>query len=200
MKKSYLELKKDKDALEEEKNYSVFGLMGGIILMAVGALNWLSSGPGKWEIIYICIAALGLIFFLLALIVPTFLKYPYKVFRAWGNLVGKAVFVVVLAILYFLFIFPIGLLLRHKRETEYYFTWGDNPPKSRSVFADLAQQETKVHAAKTSYLGILYRLLALFVANKKYILIPAVVVLAIVGLVLFFVSANVMTGFIYTIF
>ena len=200
MKKTYLELKKDRDILEKEKNQIIFGLMGGIILMAVGALNWLSSGPGVWEIVCICIAALGVIFFLLAIIVPAFLKYPYKAFRFWGNLVGKVLSAVVLAILYFLFIFPVGLFLRRKREEQGYFSWGDARPQPRSMFADLTQSENQPDSAKASYLGILYRLLVLFAANKKYVLIPAVIVLVIVGLILFFVSTNVVTGFIYTLF
>jgi len=200
MKKTYIELKKDKDILEEEKNQIIFGLMGGIILMVLGALNWLTSGPGVWEIVCICIAALGAVFFLLAIIVPAFLKYPYKAFRAWGNFVGKILFSFVLAILYLLFIFPVGLFLRRKREEQGYFTWDGTPPPPHSIFADLTQSENQARTTKASYLGILYRLLALFAANRKYILIPAVIVLVIVGLILFFVSTNVVTGFIYTLF
>jgi len=195
-----MERKKQSDAFEELKSQIIFGLMGGAILMAAGALNWLSSYKGPREIACICIFTLGAVFFLLAVIVPSLLKYPYKAFRFFGNTVGKAIFAAMLAILYFLFIFPVGLFLRRKREAQGYFAWDGAPPQPRSMFADIVQTHGPPHAAKASYFGILYKLLSVFAANRKYILIPAVIVLAIVGLILFFVSSNVMTAFIYTIF
>jgi len=199
MTETYLERKTRRDAVEEEKNHIIFGLMGGIILMLAGGLNWLTA-TGAWEIACICIAALGLIFVLLAIVVPALLKYPYRAFRFFGNTMGKTIFSVILTVLYVLLILPVGLLQRRKRESQGYFTWEQPPPEARSMFADLARIGGPEKAGSASYFGIAYRLLAVFAANRKFILIPIVIILVIVGLVLFFVSSNVMTAFIYTLF
>jgi len=194
----YIERKKQRDTMEEQKNESIFGLMGGLILMAAGALNWLSA-TGPWEVVCICIFAIGFIFFLLGIVVPAFLKYPYRAFRFWGNAAGKALFAAVLAVLYCLLVFPIGLFMRRKREEQGYHSWNKEPPKPRSMFADIKQTQP-LKKTKASYFGILYSLLSVFIINRKFILIPATIILVIVGLVLFFVSSNVVTAFIYTIF
>jgi len=197
---TYLTKKKRSDAVEEEKNRIIFGLMGGIILIAFGALNWLSA-TGLWEIACVCLAALGLLLVMLAVVVPAFLKYPYKAFRFFGNTAGKVVFAVVLAVLYFVFILPVGLILRRKREAQGYFTWKNTPPKPQSLFVAVTQTDgSATKKRKASYLGITYQLFSVFAGNRKYILIPVVIILVIVGLVLFFVSSNVMTAFIYTLF
>ena len=200
MNKSYIEQKKARDAVEAEKNYIVFGLMGGIILMLVGVLRWLAA-DGFREVLYLCVCALGLVLFLLGIAVPGLLKYPYKAFRFFGNTVGRAVFATLLTVLYVLLILPVGLLLRRKREAQGYFTWTQEPPEPRSMFADLAQSKSPAQkSGKASYFEIVYRLLAGLIANGKMILIPIVIILVIAGLILFFVSSNVMTAFIYTIF
>jgi len=197
----YLERKKQRDDLEELKNKSIFGLMGGVILMVAGALKWLST-ERPWDIFYVCVFALGAVFFILGFAVPDLLKYPYKAFVFWGNLVGKAVFAVVLTVLYFLFIFPVGLAVRKKRAAQGYFVWEQDAPEPRSMFRETAETESrgKSKAGRASYFSITYKLFSAFAANGKYILIPAVIALVIIGLILFFVSSNVMTAFIYTIF
>jgi len=114
---------------------------------------------------------------------------------------GRIIFSVILTALYILFILPVGLFLRRKRETQGYFTWGQTPPAPRSMFADINQRKSPaLKTGKASYFGIVYKLLSVFITNRKFILIPIVIILVIVGLVLFFVSSNVMTAFIYTIF
>lgn len=198
--KTYLEKKEYSDAMEELKNETIFGLMGGIILMAVGVLNWLSAAK-PWDVIFICVFFLGLAFLLLGVAAPSLLKYPYKAFRLWGNAVGKAVFAVLLAVLYFPLIFPVGLFLRRKRETQGYFAWKQAQPEPRSAFSDIARADgAAASPRRASYWGILYQLFSGLITNRKFILIPAVVILVIVGLILFFVSSNVMTAFIYTLF
>ena len=200
MNKSYIETKKERDAFEEEKNHIMFGLVGGVILVLAGALNWLST-TGFWAVVCVCVFALGVLLLLFALAVPSLLKYPYQAFLFWGNLVGKAVFTVILTILYCLFILPVGLLLRRKRQAQGYFAWDETRPEPRSLFTELPQTDrAKAKTGKASYFGILYNLLSVFVANRKFILIPVVILLVVVGLILFFVSSNVLTAFIYTLF
>jgi len=197
---TYLEKKKRGDALEEEKSRIVFGLAGGVLLMLAGALNWLNCEPGPWEIVCVCVFALGAILALLAVVVPAFLKYPYIAFRFWGNLVGKVIFAAVLAVIYCLLVFPAGLLVRRKRGAQGYAVWDQTQQQPRSMFTDTAGTDGFSRQARASYLGILLRLISGFAANGKYVLIPAVIVLVIVGLILFFVSSNVATAFIYTLF
>jgi len=200
MAETYLDKKKRNDAMEEEKNHIIFGLMAGIILVIVGGLNWLSA-QGPWETVCVCVAALGIAFVLLAIVVPALLKYPYKAFRFFGNTMGKVLFAVLLTVLYVLLILPIGLLLRRKREAQGYYAWGEEPPEPRSAFAQIEEKEGPAQKqGRASYFGIAYRLLSVFIANRKYILIPIVIILVIAGLILFFVSSNVMTAFIYTLF
>lgn len=198
MAESYLERKKRRDDMEELKNETIFGLMGGILLMLVGAVNWLMA-TGLREVACVCSFALGFLAFALAIAVPSLLKYPYKAFRFLGNAAGKAVFAAVLTVFYFLLVFPIGLFLRRKREEQGYFTWNAAQPKPRSTFLGIPRAAGS-KAGKASYFGILYNLVSGFVTNGKAVLIPVVVILVILGLILFFVSSNVITAFIYTIF
>ena len=113
----------------------------------------------------------------------------------------KTLFAALLTILYCLLIFPIGLLLRGKREAQGYVCWDQARPEPRSMFMEINQVDTHMQgAAKASYFGVLYRLFSIFIANKKMILIPALIMIVLLGLILFFVSSNVMTAFVYTIF
>jgi len=197
---TYLEQNRSRAERELEKNRSIFGLMGGTILVLFGGLAWLSATPGSiWSAVFVGLVALGFVVFALGLIAPALLKYPYKAFRAWGNFMGKAVFSIILAVIYVVFVFPVGLLLRNKRGESGYAAWQQPSSCSRSTFCDIANIETS-NIASTSYLGIMHRLLCAFVANKQYVLIPVVVVLVLLGLVFFFISSNVVTAFVYAIF
>jgi len=196
---TYLEQKQRRDAMARRKDESVFGLVSGLLLLSAGAIRWLSAADA-WDIASLCLAGLGLAFFLLGMAAPSLLRWPYRGFRFFGNLMGKAVFAVVLTALYLLLVLPVGLLSRRKRLAQGYVTWDKTPPKAQSMFADWNPTGSGGKDGGSSYFGILYRLLALFIANRKIILIPVLVVLVLVGLILFFVSSNVVTAFVYTLF
>jgi len=186
---TYLERKAQNDANELEKNQTIFGLMAGAILMLVGFLAWLAVTPSIWSVLLLCAIGLGAVLFLLSVAAPALLKYPYKGFRAWGNFMGKVIFTLVLAVVYVLFVFPVGLMLRRKAQA----------PSPSSQFRPISQENIP-SAAKSSYFGVMQKLLSLFMLSKQYMMIPVLILLALLGLLFFFVTSNVVLAFVYTIF
>jgi len=195
----YLERKKQNDEKELEKNHIIFGLMAGFILIVVGFLLWLTVTSRLWAMMLLCVIGLGGVLLLLAIIAPALLKFPCKAFRAWGKLMGRVIFTAVLVMVYFLLIVPVGLGMRRKQENQGYAQWNETPPKLCSTFCAMPNINP-TQAEKTSYFNIVQKLLALFVASKHYLMIPALIIMVLLGLVFFFTTSNVVLVFVYAIF
>lgn len=193
----YMELRTKSLKEKEMKDDAVFGLLGGIIMVALGSLRWLISV--SWiSCIWLFIALTGGLLFLTGLIAPCLLRKIYRVFSIVGNKIGEIIFWTLLIIVYCLFIIPVGILMKKKREEYFYAEWeNEYTGKEKSGFIVWSGKEK---SDRNGMLGTVWGLMEYVIGNGKSFLLPVIVVLIVLGIILFFVSSSVLAPFIYTLF
>lgn len=202
---SYLEKKQQREAYEDQKGEIVFGLLGGFILLVLGIMNnWPIYGSfNVFAVMSYLIITVGLCLILLGIVAPAFLRLPYKGFVLVGKKIGSAVLMVLLTVIYGVIVLPVGLFVRKKRKHMGFYTWtGDFPYEETAfeVIKDRAQQDFE-SSIKSPFIRNIYKLFGTLVRNKRMFLIPAAIVLVLLGLLLFFAASNVVFNFfIYTLF
>lgn len=179
-------LKKNK----ERDNY-IFGFIFGFILLLLNIFIFLST-PDITILNYvnILLMILGIIFILLATIYPNSLNTIHKLFSLITNFIGNIIFKIILTILYFILVIPIGLIIKFKEKKK--------EKDLRSNFFDYKNDNLKANNKK----GILniFLIFKLF-SNEHYILmLPLIILLIIIGVLLIFVQSSVIAPFIYTLF
>lgn len=202
---SYLQTKKQREAYEEQKGEIVFGLLGGTVLLLAGILNtWPIRGIfGLTDIICLVIIFAGICFVLLGIAAPALLKYPYKGFIFIGEKIGEEVLLIILSLIYLVLIIPVGLIMRKKRKSLGFFTWSGEFPYKEKTFEEITESGSKDidTTIKSSFLRNIYKLFGTFIRNKSFFLVPAAVILVLLGLILFFAASNIVFNFfIYTLF
>ena len=95
------------DADNKRKQLRRFGIQLGIALGLLGGLFW-----WKENNIYVYLSIFSLIFLLIGLLWPSLLAPIYKVWLAVAKFMGTLITKIILIILFYLVITPIGLLLR----------------------------------------------------------------------------------------
>jgi hypothetical protein len=118
--------------------------------------------------------------------------------------IGENVFLLILLASYFLFILPIGVLLK-KQQTNYSFhAWQDKLITQAEGWMQWDSREDiqplQPAAKKRSLMLQLARVVAYFIRNGHYLFIPVLVLLLVLGLIMFFVKASALAPFIYTLF
>lgn len=201
MKDLYLTVKEQRKSLEDMKNQILFGFMFGWLLFVLGAV-WYFSVSGFYEIIcaFLCLIGVTLVF--LGFFIPSALKHPYKVFSFFGEKVGNVIFKVILSLIYVLLILPVGLVVKKKRPQFGIYAWDNEFCGQENAFVKTSEYKEKGPDESVAFPKLLniYRLMGRIINNKWYIIIPATSLMIILGLILFFASANVVSFFIYTIF
>ena len=111
-----------KNIKNEKSDFRKFGITVGLFLVVIaGFLFW--KGKASFEIMLVA----GLVLFVLGLTIPIVLKPVYWVWMAIGAVLGWIMTRVILGVLFYLVITPIGTLSR----------------LSRNKFLDLKWQEAK---------------------------------------------------------
>jgi len=202
---SYLQKKQQREAYENQKGEIIFGLLGGFILLFFGIMNnWPVYGSfNLFEIMSLALIASGLCLILLGIIAPALLRLPYKGFVFIGKKIGSVIFFVFLTIVYGVIILPVGLIIRRKRKNLGFLTWSGDFPYEEKAFEEIRTGDTNNadSSIKSPFLKSLYDLFGTLVRNKRAVLIPAAIVLVIIGLILFFAASNIIFNFfIYTLF
>ena len=189
-----------KERLEDEAigNYAVFGQLGGLIISLMCFMKWLTTYNTLMSYILLALTAFGLYMMITGVIVPQSLNWIYRPFSIFGNKIGEIIFDVLLLIVYFVFVLPVGLFMRRKNHEYLYAEWDDKYPfDERSGFT---VWKSSASSSKGGMLGTSARIIQMLMMNGKYIFIPAVIILIALGIILFFVSSSVMAPFIYTLF
>lgn len=118
---------------QDIKTVRQFGIILGIILIVIGILKIKTTG--LWVLLI-----LGVLTGIVALIAPKRLSGIYKVWMLVGGFIGNLVFQVLLALIFYLIITPIGLIKRvgdksHKPgETESYWQRKEQDSDLRKMY------------------------------------------------------------------
>jgi hypothetical protein len=114
-----------KNIKASEKALRDFGLLIGVILIALSVYSlwrghgWLTAG-----------IAFGSVSIVTALLWPRFLKYPHKAWMIFGALLGWVMTHVVLSLVFFVVIIPIGFIMKMFGRPPLNLTFGDTTIKS----------------------------------------------------------------------
>ena len=191
----------DRKARLDEKlvnDYAIFGQLGGIIIFILSFAKWLTTYGEITSKILVALMIFGVYMISSGVIIPQSLNWCYKIFSVIGNKIGEIIFKILLFIVYIIFVLPAGYFMRNKKYDYLYLSWNDKYPfEEKNGFT---QWHSSGNLSGNGFLSTSGKLLGLFIANGKYIFIPAVLILIALGIILFFVSSSVMAPFIYTLF
>lgn len=184
---------------KEFKDLSFFGTFAGFLLIVIGYFRWLfSEEAGDFFAILMILGTALLIF---GVIIPEVLTVVYSGFRNIGNIIGKIIFSILLCVVYIILIIPVGLYLKYKKNNiDILSVWDDSRLIDGLGFVPWELNYEKVDSGADGLHKKTLKIIGYFIMNGHLILIPCVILLVLIGLVLFFVSASVVAPFIYTLF
>lgn len=178
-------------ASKEKDNY-IFGFCFGLFIILINIYFFLTTPDIKIvNIINLFFILLGILFILLSIIYPNSLDFIHnKILKKIINFIGKIIFNILLVLIYFLLVLPVGLIIKRKERK--------NNKQINTNFYSC----TDINNSQNRKKGI-YNILQVFriFANERYaLMIPIIIILIIIGLLLIFVQSSVITPFIYTLF
>jgi hypothetical protein len=188
-----------REALEIRRQI-VYGLaMGWILTLVAGFMYCCVVSRLNW--LWVTLVVIGLIHLAAAVILPQALYLPE---RAWTNIArwqGWLVMTVLLTLVYFALIWPVGLISR--RRTRGFVSWETHPNDLKSGWQPMELIETDSELATASYRSLpllLASVIGFFFRRGDYLLVLIVILLVVLGLVLYFVQSSALAPFIYTLF
>ena len=180
--------KKRLDRKNERDNF-FFGIIIGEGMALIGFVFFLKCYSSVKEIISLIITCIGIIITFISIINPNILQKFRHLFMKITGFIGKIIFNCILMILYYLLIFPIGIIFK--------ILGGKNEEKYTS-FQDYNSKDYSSGKIK----GI-YNILAIFrvfSGEKFFLMMPIVIILIIIGIIIAFAETSVVAPFIYTLF
>ena len=181
----------------------VLGYGIGLIALVLGMCKYFFVA-GASSALWGAVAWFGGAALLVTAIVPFIWQWPEKVIHRFGNWLGHGVMTALLVLVYFLFFWPVGALIRVVKGSRPIYEWGATPAsgmqgwQTKELPRDVATAERAVRGGKrrVGFLGVL----VFFVRRRLYFLIPVLVVLVSLGIALFFLQTSALAPFIYTLF
>lgn len=202
-KSSYLQRLKQRQQLADLKEQIIFGLTLGWLMTLLGGFHYFfvgGTGDRFWQWMF-CFG-IGLIS--LSLILPAAITIIQKPLQAATQKIGELLFSLILILNYFLLILPVGILLRRIQTKNSFHTWKHKPLTETSEWMDWRSQEPiqvlQRDVKKRSLMLQFAWVIAYFFRNGHYLLIPALLLLGVLGLIMFFIKASALAPFIYTLF
>ncbi len=96
----------------EKKDLRKFGFTVGTVIVLIPALLWLLSKSVYINTGIIIFFLLGLFLIISAVVIPAILKYPHKYWMALALVLGFIMSRIIVTLLFYLAVTPIGLLAR----------------------------------------------------------------------------------------
>jgi hypothetical protein len=186
---------------DEIRRLIVYGLTLGWILALVGGFLFFCV-KSRLDWLWCAVMAVGIVHLAAAVVLPQALIWPERIWMAVARWQGHLVMTLLLAVIYYLLVWPLGRLSRTSATGFYH--WGDQPPESRTAWQaiDFVADDAPA-TANARYRGLpllLFGVIGFFVRRGNYILLPLIVLLIVLGLVLFIVQSSVLAPFIYPLF
>lgn len=191
--------------VEQIRQLTNFGLALGWLFTLLGGFCWLCL-ISRLDWLWCGMFVAGVILLVFGAVLPQALDRPHRIWMGLAHLQGKVVMTVLLTIVYFTLIWPLGLWERKRRGTVHPFhTWDNAPPVVNSGWEALSPTESSPitispqNSRRRSLLRMFLETLSFFAERGHYFLLPVLLLLLLLGLILFFVQSSVLAPFIYTI-
>jgi hypothetical protein len=184
------------------RRHIVFGLVIGGLLLVKGAFEVLFVA-GSWDQLWTVVACLGAFSLVLTVVFPSAWAWPERWFRRLTSVVGRGVFSALLSVVYVVLFWPVGWWMRMRHGTDPIYAWEGEAPRTMQGWT-AKTSATIAHApgARGERHLILqpFVILGFFFQRGNLLLVPALVLLLVLGLLLFFVQTSALAPFIYTLF
>jgi hypothetical protein len=154
-------------------------------------------GSVGYDSVWSLLSIVALIGFSLALVAPQTLWWPERLWMAFGRLLGRVVLSAILTVVYLAVVTPAGLLVRRSPQAAGFASWeGTAPPGEGWVAKE--EPAAAIEGRRSGWLVM--HTLGFFIRKRNWFLIPALVILLLLGMLFFFVQGSVLAPFIYTLF
>lgn len=191
----YLQEKKIRENRKNYKDNVLFGMLGGVFLAFLSFVQFLRVGKG-WDILWAIVFVFAILLFMIAIIYTPLVEPIKNGFMKVGNAIGNLVFKLLLIIMYITFFIPAGKLM-DKRKYEFY-SWETGLSGAKGfIDREMLYNSDSDYSDKNISL---YRVISFFMERRQFVMLPALVILLVLGIVLFFLSSTVVAPFIYTLF
>lgn len=180
----------------------VFGYVLGFLMLLVFSFQWRYTHNWSDELM-VLLALTGVAMIAITLVAPTVLNPARLLWVKLTGKIGAALFGFLLAILFLLALTPLGWYRRFRRGTAPFYTWVDTaPPHAEGWVRKSIPAEVELSGSEKPLPLILQpiRVITYFLRRGEYAIIPLIVLLALLGLVMFFVQSSSLAPFIYTLF
>jgi hypothetical protein len=204
---TFLQRKRAIDAVKAVKGTAMFGMVGGLILFLLGGIKWFFSG-NPWVLLWATLFFTGAAFFLVGLCLPSKLTGVEKGFVKIAHGIGTVIFGLLLTIIFYLLLCPVGLFLRIIAGRAPFFSWSENSRRGHPLTDSFWQPKVTVVDHRTAAASAqrapvilqLFAVLSYFIKHGHFIYLPILLILLVLGLMLFFLKSSSLAPFIYTIF
>ena len=172
-------------------------ILGAVLFFAMFIRSSYTSGTES--LIYKCLAALGVVLFLIGGFCPLLLKKPIRLLTKLLNGVGKLLLRALLVPLYALFaLLSLPVTAGGKKKYAFYRWNGSSDPLPDSAFGVFSGQVARQRSG--ALLSAINNVFFVLAKHKLLFLLPVVLLLLILGLVFFFLSAHSVFSFVYALF
>src|SRR5262245_36921193 len=178
----------------------VYGLAMGWVLTLVAGFMFCCV-VSRLDRLWVTLIVVGLIHLAAAVLLPQALYWPERVWSKIAHWQGWLVMTVLLSIIYFVLIWPVGFLSR--RRTRGFVSWEAHPSNLKSAWQPMELIESDADSEKAGYRSLpllLASVIGFFFRRGDYLLVLIVILLVVLGLVLYFVQSSALAPFIYTLF
>ena len=201
----YLRRLNERRETDEIRQLTNFGLTIGWLFTLLGGFCWfcvISQIDWFWRIVMTA----GLLLLFLGTVLPQSLYWPHRLWMGLAHLQGRLVMTVLLTVVYFGLMSPLGWWERRRRGgSQPFHSWDKTPPTRTTGWealpqttADSIAREAK-RSGSRSLTSLFVETLTFFAERGHYLLLPVLLFLLLLGLILFFVQTSALAPFIYTI-
>lgn len=201
----YLQRLSERRNLAELKRHIVFGLVVGWMLVIVCGSRYLFA-VGANDTVWRAGLYAGFAVLAVTLLVPGILAPAERLLKLVGEVVGKFLFTIVLGTIYYIMFTPVGSFMRCRGSRPFFAweagggatefeDWVAKGPEGATAAAGGAPGGRNLPLMLQPFLVIGY-----FIRHGRFLFIPALLLMIVFGLILFFVQTSALAPFIYTLF
>ena len=202
-KNQYLQNMERRKFDEALKANLMFGLMLGWVLTLMGAFKYFIMLEEGWRIGL----ALGLVLLACSLFIPQLLETPQKLIQKVGGFVATQLFRVLLAVLYFVAILPVGLIYQATKGKDPFYSW--EPGKAPAKIEGWASKHCTDEGASVEVTGKGHKqnaflqplqVLGYFASHGELLFMPSLLLFLVLGVLGVFAQSSGLAPLIYTLF
>jgi hypothetical protein len=195
----FLERHRARTLLSEMKRHAAFGVAISTVAIGVGAWRYFFV-VGANDTFWLGCMIAGVAGMLVARVFPAAWSLPEKYASRLLQKAGSLLFLLLLSMLYFAVVTPVGMAMR-RRLGGAPARWSGRPPEVGTVWVPKGRGAARAQpAARRSLFRNAMDVMSYFHSNGHYVLMPFIVIVLSLGLLLFFVKSSALAPFIYTLF